>query len=137
MLPYTRAAQHPGLTNANSQTARPRAPRATPPASSRRSSSCEHCHMKPKYFDGGKTHPYCSKTCASNATVNKYPKAYNRRHNSNSLVSGTCDFCHRRPKSPGSTFCSEACAKDATLSTHPTGNTTGRSKVAPIDSAES
>ncbi|KAE9387033.1 ADP-ribosylation [Gymnopus androsaceus JB14] len=120
---HTGATQYPGSTDfANDQTTGLGSPSTTPAASSGRSSSCEHCHMKPKYCDGVKIYPYCSKSCASNAKVNGHRKLYKRRHDRVSVASGTCDFCHRRPKSPGNAFCSEACAEDAISSTHLAGN---------------
>ncbi|EEB93779.1 hypothetical protein MPER_07524 [Moniliophthora perniciosa FA553] len=82
---------------------------STPPATST-SNLCENCHLKPKYNDGRKTHPYCSKSCAK-------AKAGGNPSNSN------CDFCHSRPKYPGHPFCSKACAKKAAAGqTAPSGN---------------
>ncbi|KAE9387030.1 ADP-ribosylation [Gymnopus androsaceus JB14] len=78
--------------------------------------------MKPQYFDGVKTHPYCSKSCAWNAKGNGSQSTSNGHHNSNSLASGTCDFCHNRPKFPGHAFCSKACAKNASSNTHTGAN---------------
>ncbi|KAF9001573.1 hypothetical protein BDQ17DRAFT_1391048 [Cyathus striatus] len=76
---------------------------------------CIHCHLRPKHFDGNKTHPYCSKTCANKAkasSVSSTPPT--------SIVSvspGNCDFCHNRPKYFDGTrihpFCSKACARIA------------------------
>jgi len=31
------------------------------------SATCDFCHSKPKFVEGGKTHPYCGKTCAGKA----------------------------------------------------------------------
>ncbi|KAF9556030.1 ADP-ribosylation [Agrocybe pediades] len=68
---------------------------------------CDVCQLRPKYFDGNKTHPYCSKTCA------------NKKLNGVGNTSGSqnCSFCHNRPKHNDGTkthdFCSKACAKNA------------------------
>ncbi|KAG7089296.1 hypothetical protein E1B28_010994 [Marasmius oreades] len=79
----------------------------TPPATST-SSLCENCHLKPKYNDGRKTHPYCSKSCAK-------AKAGGAPSNS------TCDFCHSLPKHAGHPFCSKSCARKAAVSNGQTG----------------
>ncbi|KAI3609198.1 hypothetical protein WG66_010664 [Moniliophthora roreri] len=82
-LLHAMAAQYPGLQKPQ-----------------RSSNLCENCHLNPKYKEGRKTHPYCSKSCAeANAGGNS----------SNS----DCDFCHSRLKHPGHPFCGKACAKKA------------------------
>ncbi|KAK1231540.1 hypothetical protein PQX77_005332 [Marasmius sp. AFHP31] len=72
---------------------------ATPPATST-SNLCDSCHLKPKYNDGRKTHPYCSKSCAK-AKAGGSPSGV------------TCDFCHSRPKYAGHPYCSKSCAQKA------------------------
>ncbi|KAF8183436.1 hypothetical protein BJ912DRAFT_1023226 [Pholiota molesta] len=80
------------------------------PATSNPVALCEVCQLRPKHFDGTKTHPYCSKTCA------------NKKANSNTLNRardlGTPPiFCHNRPKYSDGTkthdYCSKACARSA------------------------
>ncbi|KDR68592.1 hypothetical protein GALMADRAFT_146244 [Galerina marginata CBS 339.88] len=75
---------------------------------------CEVCQIRPKHFDGSKTHPYCGKTCAN--------KKLNSNGSQNGSTSGSgnagnCNFCHNRPKYSDGTkthdFCSKACAKSA------------------------
>lgn len=71
---------------------------------------CVYCQLRPKYFDGTKTHPYCSKSCANKI------KASNPKTGSGA-TNGNCDFCHNRPKYNDGTrthdFCSKACARSA------------------------
>ncbi|KAJ3739016.1 hypothetical protein DFH05DRAFT_708172 [Lentinula detonsa] len=103
-------------------------PMATPPASSS-SSPCDHCHLKPKYHDGVKTHSYCSKSCAAGAAGAKHTNAQQKtsygHHRGSTTPTGNCDFCHNRPKFPGHPFCSKACAKNASSSSHTGGNPKG------------
>ncbi|KAK7458113.1 hypothetical protein VKT23_010021 [Stygiomarasmius scandens] len=88
-------------------------PLKTPSATSS-TTLCESCHMKPKYFDGTKTHPYCSKTCARIGTKTlKFSSNNNSRGNSVSANPANCDFCHIRPKYSGHSFCSKTCARNA------------------------
>ncbi|TFK36685.1 hypothetical protein BDQ12DRAFT_754834 [Crucibulum laeve] len=96
----------------------PNGPNATPstsPPTIKPSALCVHCQLRPKYFDGSKTHPYCSKTCA-----NKVKAGVGSATTSvinGPAPSGNCDFCHNRPKYSDGTrvhpFCSKACAKNA------------------------
>ncbi|KAF9533957.1 hypothetical protein CPB83DRAFT_417181 [Crepidotus variabilis] len=76
---------------------------------------CDSCQLRPKHFDGTKTHPYCSKTCATKKT--------NGASNSSGSASSNCIFCHNRPKyfdgSKSHDYCSKACAK--TANTHKKG----------------
>ncbi|KAJ3982356.1 hypothetical protein F5890DRAFT_1555996 [Lentinula detonsa] len=69
-------------------------PMATPPASSS-SSPCDHCHLKPKYHDGVKTHSYCSKSCAAGATGAKHTNAQQKtshgHHRGSTTPTGNCD----------------------------------------------
>ncbi|CAA7269535.1 unnamed protein product [Cyclocybe aegerita] len=74
---------------------------------------CEFCGIRPKHFDGTKTHPYCSKTCA-NKKLNSIPGGANTALGSSPA---NCKFCHNRPKYSDGTkihdYCSKACAKNA------------------------
>lgn len=67
------------------------------------SSLCDHCHQRPKYYDGTMTHPYCTKTCANKAKL--------------ANTTGNCDYCGMRPKFHDGhrthDFCSKACAASA------------------------
>ncbi|KAH0584889.1 hypothetical protein H2248_008168 [Termitomyces sp. 'cryptogamus'] len=56
---------------------------------------CAHCNQKPKHVG----HPYCSRTCAKEA--------------SSVASSKTCIQCHQRPKFQGFDFCSKTCAHAA------------------------
>ncbi|KIM64290.1 hypothetical protein SCLCIDRAFT_1213393 [Scleroderma citrinum Foug A] len=80
---------------------------------------CDVCHVKPKYFDGKKTHSYCSKGCASkmqnkSTPSNNPPK---RAKSGKASVVQTCDYCHKLPKyNDGTTthsFCGKTCAQKA------------------------
>ncbi|KAF9260059.1 ADP-ribosylation [Marasmius fiardii PR-910] len=84
---------------------------STPPATST-SALCENCHFKPKYNDGRKIHPYCSKSCAK-------AKAGGTSSNND------CDFCHSRPKYAGHPFCSKTCARNAVASSGSSGSPSG------------
>ncbi|KAJ8516790.1 hypothetical protein ONZ45_g5937 [Pleurotus djamor] len=81
---------------------------STPPTTS---TLCETCHIRPKFHDGTKTHPYCSKGCATKGKSNHG----NHTHAAGGQTSSNCDVCHTRPKYNDGTkthpFCSKACAK--------------------------
>ncbi|KAJ8693295.1 hypothetical protein PTI98_010529 [Pleurotus ostreatus] len=104
----------PASTNGNTGIA------TTPPHNST-SNFCETCHIKPKYNDGTKTHPYCSKGCANksknNRSTNNGTNGQNNGNNGNHAGSANCDVCHIRPKYNDGTkthpFCGKACAKKA------------------------
>ncbi|KAF7336996.1 PARP catalytic domain-containing protein [Mycena venus] len=88
----------------------------SPPASTTASTSnlCENCQLRPKFSDGNKTHPYCSKSCANQAKLPSQPPSL-----STSIPkSANCDFCGVRPKffdgKRTHPFCSKACSKNAT-----------------------
>ena len=55
------------------------------------------CHAKPKYIDGMKTHPYCSKTCAAKIQNQIAPgrNTLARGKSTSALRAGTnmCDVC--------------------------------------------
>ncbi|TFK27463.1 ADP-ribosylation [Coprinopsis marcescibilis] len=74
---------------------------------------CISCQAKPKYFDGSKTHPYCSKTCATT----KPKSAPNGFKTGSGGANGNCDFCRNRPKYTDGArthdYCSKACARHA------------------------
>ncbi|KAI0925690.1 hypothetical protein AcV5_008361 [Taiwanofungus camphoratus] len=80
-------------------------PSASPPKANT-SNLCEGCHVRPKYFDGTKTHPYCGKSCAAVAKSHAHAGS-----------GSTCTFCHSRPKYfDGTTlhpYCSKTCAQQA------------------------
>ncbi|EAU83112.2 hypothetical protein CC1G_11638 [Coprinopsis cinerea okayama7 len=74
---------------------------------------CISCQVKPKYFDGSKTHPFCSKTCAaSKPKSSSAPKTGSGQASAN-----TCVFCKVRPKYTDNNrthdYCSKACANRA------------------------
>ncbi|KAF5367744.1 hypothetical protein D9758_009884 [Tetrapyrgos nigripes] len=92
-------------------------PVKTPPATSS-SSLCENCHLKPKYFDGTKTHQYCSKTCARAKTAAKASSRGLNQNGSASTNPANCDFCHIRPKFSGFSYCSKTCARNSGSSNH-------------------
>ncbi|KAJ7614081.1 hypothetical protein FB45DRAFT_261508 [Roridomyces roridus] len=67
---------------------------ASPPTTNTGSNLCENCQIRPKYSNGGKVHPYCSKSCASQAKLPLHPP------NSTSTIpkSAHCESCGLRPK---------------------------------------
>ncbi|KAJ7081840.1 hypothetical protein B0H15DRAFT_952856 [Mycena belliarum] len=86
---------------------------ATPPALNTTSNVCENCQLRPKYSDGYKVHPYCSKSCANQAKLPAQPPNVT----SSIPKSANCDFCGVRPKffdgNRTHPFCSRACSKNA------------------------
>ncbi|KAJ6545000.1 hypothetical protein DFH09DRAFT_658310 [Mycena vulgaris] len=87
---------------------------ASPPTSTTVSNLCENCQLRPKYSDGNKVHPYCSKSCANLAKLPSQPPSM-----TNTIPkSANCDFCGVRPKffdgKRTHPFCSKACSKNAT-----------------------
>ncbi|KAF7378243.1 PARP catalytic domain-containing protein [Mycena sanguinolenta] len=72
------------------------------------SNLCENCQLRPRFSDGYKTHPYCSKTCANQAKL---------QSPASTPKSADCDFCGVRPKffdgKKTHPFCSKSCAKNA------------------------
>ncbi|KAJ6512675.1 hypothetical protein C8R45DRAFT_1087818 [Mycena sanguinolenta] len=88
---------------------------ASPPAlgSTTVSNQCENCQLRPKYVDGSKTHPYCSKSCALQAKLPAQPPGLC----TSIPKSANCDFCGVRPKffdgKRTHPFCSKACSKNA------------------------
>ncbi|KAJ7757697.1 hypothetical protein DFH07DRAFT_1060525 [Mycena maculata] len=87
---------------------------ASLPTSTTASNLCENCQLRPKYSDGNKVHPYCSKSCASQAKLPSQPPSLN----TSIPKSANCDFCGVRPKffdgKRTHPFCSKACSKNAT-----------------------
>ncbi|KAL4066852.1 ADP-ribosylation [Scleroderma citrinum] len=89
------------------------------PAQTNATNLCDVCHAKPKYFDGQKTHSYCSKSCAAKMQ-NKPTPANNppKRGKSGKASSAQmCNYCHKQPKyNDGTTthsFCGKTCAQKA------------------------
>ncbi|KJA16179.1 hypothetical protein HYPSUDRAFT_47605 [Hypholoma sublateritium FD-334 SS-4] len=87
-------------------------PGSMPVTTNNSTALCEFCQLRPKYFDGTKTHPYCSKTCANKKATANGSQATGSANSTN------CDFCHNRPKYSDGTkthdYCSKACARSAT-----------------------
>lgn len=87
------------------------------PKAAQTSNLCDACHAKPKYFDGTKTHSFCSKTCA--AQVRNRGAATNppKKRKGTNPAPQLCDYCHKQPKhNDGTTthsFCSKTCAQNA------------------------
>ncbi|KAH7925824.1 hypothetical protein BV22DRAFT_1010421 [Leucogyrophana mollusca] len=78
---------------------------------------CDACHAKPKYYDGVKTHDYCSKRCAATLQrVNGSSKGSVKRSPSKA-ARAMCDYCHKQPKYFDGTnthsFCTKSCAQKA------------------------
>ncbi|EIW84463.1 ADP-ribosylation [Coniophora puteana RWD-64-598 SS2] len=73
---------------------------------------CEACGKRPRYSDGQKVHPYCSKSCATYARHIRGSVS-----NESSVHDGLCEACHARPKrSDGATvhpYCGRSCANFA------------------------
>ncbi|KIJ66837.1 hypothetical protein HYDPIDRAFT_166294 [Hydnomerulius pinastri MD-312] len=83
---------------------------------------CDVCHAKPKYFDGTKTHSYCSKSCAAKmqnkaASSSSPPKRGKSSKAPARASANMCDYCHKQPKyNDGKTthsFCGKSCAQKA------------------------
>ncbi|KAJ7300731.1 hypothetical protein DFH08DRAFT_795489 [Mycena albidolilacea] len=85
----------------------------SPPNSTAASNLCENCQLRPKFSDGTKTHPYCSKSCANQAKLPSQPPGLS----TSVPKSANCDFCGVRPKffdgKRTHPFCSKACSKNA------------------------
>ncbi|KAF8972248.1 hypothetical protein BDZ97DRAFT_1901353 [Flammula alnicola] len=106
-------------TNPNGATSSTNSTLGTSPPTTNPVALCEVgaiqvCQLRPKHFDGTKTHPYCSKTCANKKLNGKGAQT------GSSAASGNpanCDFCHNRPKYSDGTkthdYCSKACARSA------------------------
>lgn len=78
---------------------------------------CNICKVRPKHFDGQKTHSYCGKTCAAAAQNKHIPNSRPKRNKTNKATRGLCDHCHKQPKyNDGTTthsYCSKTCAHKA------------------------
>lgn len=80
---------------------------------------CDVCQVKPKYFDGKKTHSYCSKNCAAKMQNKSTPSNNPPKRGKSGKASAvqTCDYCHKLPKyNDGTTthsFCGKTCAQKA------------------------
>lgn len=85
---------------------------------------CTQCHVKPRYSDGTKTHPYCSKSCAAKISASSGLKTGSGGGSANN-----CNFCHSKPKHNDGTkthdFCSKACARRAAPQRKHTGASSG------------
>ncbi|KAJ3561712.1 hypothetical protein NP233_g10027 [Leucocoprinus birnbaumii] len=83
---------------------------------------CDYCHLRPKYADGVKIHPYCSKTCAGKDKLKNWTPASGNQPPQMTVPGANCDFCSVRPKYFDGTkthpFCSKACAKNANSQVH-------------------
>ncbi|GLB40708.1 putative poly(ADP-ribose) polymerase catalytic domain [Lyophyllum shimeji] len=76
---------------------------------------CENCNLRPKYFDGVTTHPYCNKTCANKAKPSPSRQATTSANN--------CDHCKVRPRYRDPTgfthpYCGKSCAASHAKSSH-------------------
>ncbi|KIK36271.1 hypothetical protein CY34DRAFT_811413 [Suillus luteus UH-Slu-Lm8-n1] len=78
---------------------------------------CDICKVRPKYFDGQKTHSYCGKTCANAVQNNHTPNTKPKRNKTRKATRGLCDHCHKQPKyNDGRTthsYCSKTCVQNA------------------------
>lgn len=92
------------------------------------STLCDNCQLRPKYFDGVATHPYCSKTCANKM------KANNPRRGSipGNLMSSLCEKCKIRPKYRDSAgFLHPYCGKNCANTMAPAGPPSNATPPAP------
>ncbi|KAG2053355.1 ADP-ribosylation [Suillus hirtellus] len=94
------------------------------------------CQVRPKYFDGQKTHSYCGKTCATAGQTKHVHKSKPKRNKPSKATRRLCDHCHKQPKyNDGTTtysYCGKTCAQKAkaagasaaqpTQPTNPTAN---------------
>ncbi|KAI6125098.1 ADP-ribosylation [Pisolithus croceorrhizus] len=87
------------------------------PQTAQTNSLCDACHAKPKYFDGTKTHSFCSKTCAAQMQNRTAATNPSKKRKSTNPAPQLCDYCHKQPKhNDGTTthsFCSKTCAQNA------------------------
>ncbi|OAX41486.1 ADP-ribosylation [Rhizopogon vinicolor AM-OR11-026] len=101
------AAQPPAPVNAITQQSTRNATR----------SMCDICHVRPKYFDGKKTHSYCGKACATAAQSRRVPNSKPKANKTVKTTRGLCDCCHKQPKyNDGTTthsYCGKTCAQKA------------------------
>ncbi|KAG1743469.1 hypothetical protein EDB19DRAFT_1698729 [Suillus lakei] len=72
---------------------------------------CDHCNSQPKYNDGKKTHPYCSRTCAQKAKPAGTPVAQPTIQPANPVKNG-CLWCGKAMRNKGH-FCGRACTSAA------------------------
>ncbi|KAF9223627.1 ADP-ribosylation [Gyrodon lividus] len=127
----TMAGQYLAAQSAQAQAAQAQPPQVQPTVNTSRTRQstttsganlCDVCHAKPKYFDGTKTHSYCSKTCAAKmqnkaASSSSLPKKTKSAKVSPRSNTQMCDYCHKQPKyNDGKTmhsFCGKTCAQQA------------------------
>lgn len=78
---------------------------------------CDICQVRPKYFDGQKTHSYCGKTCATAGQTKHVHKSKPKRNKTSKAARRLCDHCHKQPKyNDGTTthsYCGKTCAQKA------------------------
>ncbi|KAF9459735.1 hypothetical protein BDZ94DRAFT_1267551 [Collybia nuda] len=87
---------------------------------------CEYCGLKPKYKEGGYTHPYCGRTCAQQAatggsarttpTLSPTSPTYNTNRYISPQFLDLCEGCGKNPKAVESNgfqhpYCSRKCAQ--------------------------
>ncbi|KAH6913474.1 hypothetical protein BKA70DRAFT_1262986 [Coprinopsis sp. MPI-PUGE-AT-0042] len=122
-------------TSANTPPAAPSNPSSTGNGTAAISSIalCVSCHVKPKYFDGSKTHPYCGKTCAATTKPRSSSASAKASSGHASSNSNNCTFCHNRPKYSDGTrthdYCSKACARQANPQKKQSGLVTGAGQI--------
>lgn len=79
--------------------------------------TCDICKVRPKYFDGQRTHSYCGKTCATAAQSKHIPNSKPKRNRTSKATRGLCDHCRKQPKYNNGTtthsYCSKTCAQKA------------------------
>ncbi|KAJ8592695.1 ADP-ribosylation [Rhizopogon salebrosus TDB-379] len=77
---------------------------------------CDICHVRPKHFDGKKTHLYCGMACATAARSRRVPNG-RPKANKGKATRGLCDYCHKQPKYNDGTmihsYCGKTCAQNA------------------------
>ncbi|KAF7321666.1 PARP catalytic domain-containing protein [Mycena kentingensis (nom. inval.)] len=93
---------------------------ASPPTTNAiKANLCDNCKAKPKYTDGSRVHPFCSRACSSQAKLPAQPPTTS----ANLPKSANCDFCGKRPKhfdgKRTHPFCSRACSRNAAAQAPP------------------
>ncbi|KAH0833182.1 ADP-ribosylation [Lanmaoa asiatica] len=146
----TMAGQYLAAQSAQAQSAPAQPPQAQPvfnaPPTQQTTTNtinlCDVCHAKPKYFDGTKTHSYCSKTCAAKIQKKTVPGSNPSARGKSAKATprpraNMCDYCHKQPKyNDGKTthsFCGKTCAQQAKAA----GAAGGAAPVAPSKSVGS
>ncbi|TDL25748.1 ADP-ribosylation [Rickenella mellea] len=109
--------QTTGQSNPSQTTSQPGAvsqqPAQTTP-NQQASNLCDYCQVQPKFFDGTRTHPFCSKSCAANA---KLPNSKQGAGVNSQAKTSNCLTCHVAPQYSDGTktyaYCSRRCASQA------------------------